>query len=99
MTLRKKATPVAHWFVAQGYGDFARGSIMTTDPQVALIFSHNLPRYIALGVDPNDGQRLIARIERWEDWCKLWSEEAARHEALAKEATEKGRAVTAAEAY
>jgi alpha-beta hydrolase superfamily lysophospholipase len=72
---------------------------MTTDPQVALIFSHNLPRYVALGVDPNDGQRLIARIERWEDWCKLWSEEAARHEALAKEAAEKGRAVTAAEAY
>ena len=29
----------------------------------------------------------------------MWSEEAARHEALAKEATDKGRAVTAAEAY
>ena len=72
---------------------------MTRDPQVDLVFSHNLARYVATGVDPNDVQRLIARIERWEDWCRLWSEEAARHEALAKEATDKGRAVTAAEAY
>jgi hypothetical protein len=72
---------------------------MMRDPQVELVFSHNLPRYLATGVDPNDVQRLIARIERWEDWCCLWSEEAARHEALAKEATDKGRAVTAAEAY
>ena len=69
------------------------------DPQVDLVFSHNLPRYLAIGVDPNDAQRLIARIERWEDWCRLWSEEAARHEALAKQATDKGRTVTAAEAY
>lgn len=69
------------------------------DPRVDLVFSHNLARYVATGVDPNDAQRLIARIERWEDWCRVWSEEAARHEALAKEATDKGRAVTAAEAY
>jgi 2,6-dihydroxypseudooxynicotine hydrolase len=72
---------------------------MTRDPRVDLVFSHNLPRYIAIGVDPNDAQRLISRIERWEDWCRLWSEEAARHEGLAKEATEKNRTVTAAEAY
>jgi 2,6-dihydroxypseudooxynicotine hydrolase len=72
---------------------------MTRDPVVDLVFAHNLPRYVAIGVDPNDAQRLIARIERWEDWCRLWSEEAARHEALAKEAADKGRAVTAAEAY
>ena len=72
---------------------------MSRDPQVDLVFSHNLARYVATGVDPNDAQRLIARIERWEDWCRLWSEEAARHEALAKEATDKGRALTAAEAY
>jgi hypothetical protein len=72
---------------------------MTRDPQVDLVVSHNLARYVATGVDPNDAQRLIARIERWEDWCRLWSEEAACHEALAKEAADKGRAVTAAEAY
>jgi hypothetical protein len=72
---------------------------MARDPRVNLVFAHNLPRYIAIGVDPNDAQRLIARVERWEDWCRLWSEEAARHEALAEEARGKGRAVSAAEAY
>ena len=34
------------------------------DPQVDLVFLHNLARYVAIGVDPNDAQRLIARIER-----------------------------------
>ena len=72
---------------------------MTRDPQVDLVFAHNLARYIATGVDPNDAQRLIARIDRWENWCRLWSEEAASHEALAKEATHHCRALTAAEAY
>ena len=72
---------------------------MTRDPQVDLVFAHNLARYIATGVDPIDAQRLIARIDRWGNWCRLWSEEAACHEALAKEATHHCRALTAAEAY
>ena len=72
---------------------------MARDPRVDLVFAHNLARYVATGVDPNDAQRLITRIERWEEWCRLWSEEAARHEMLAKEAADKGRAVSAAEAY
>jgi 2,6-dihydroxypseudooxynicotine hydrolase len=72
---------------------------MTRDPQVDLIFSHFTPRYVATGVDPNDLNGLIARIERWEDWCRLWSEEANRHERLGNEAAARGRIVTAAEAY
>ena len=72
---------------------------MTRDSRVDQIFSLNLARYVAIGVDPSDAQRLIVRIEGWEDWCRLWSEEAARHETLAKEAADKGRSVSAAEAY
>jgi 2,6-dihydroxypseudooxynicotine hydrolase len=72
---------------------------MARDPQVDLVFAHNLARYIATGIDPNDAQRLIACIDRWENWCRLWSEEAACHEALAKEATHNCRTLTAAEAY
>jgi RND family efflux transporter MFP subunit len=71
---------------------------MTRDLQVDLVFSHNLARYVATGVDPKGAQRLIACIERWEDCCGRWSEEATRHEALAKEAADKGRTVSAAEA-
>jgi len=71
---------------------------MARDPQVDLIFSHFTPRYVATGVDPNDLNALIGRIEHWDDWCRLWSEEAARQEGFAKEATAQGRRLTAAEA-
>mgnify|MGYP001590345430 CR=1 FL=1 len=72
---------------------------MARDSQVDLILSHFTPRYVATGVDPNDLNRLAARIERWSDWCRLWSEEGARHERLAAEAAEKKRRATAAEGY
>ena len=70
---------------------------MASDPQVDLIFSHFIPRYVATGVDPNDIQRLVARIDRWADWCRIWSEEAHRHELLGDEASAQGRSATAGE--
>jgi dienelactone hydrolase len=69
------------------------------DPQVDLVFSHMTPRYVATGVDPNDLQRLNAQIERWDDWCRIWSEHAARHEQQAFDAAKLGRKITAAESY
>jgi len=72
---------------------------MASDPQVDLIFSHFTPRYVATGVDPNDLERLKGRIDRWSDWCRLWSEEAQRHEKLAEEADGQTRWTTAGEAY
>jgi len=72
---------------------------MASDPQVDLIFSHFIPRYEATGVDPNDLRKLMRSITRWEDWCRIWSEEGARHERLAEEAMALGRTLTAAEAH
>lgn len=71
---------------------------MARDPEVELIFAHNTPRYLATGVDPNDLQRLKARIQRWEDWCRIWSEEAAHHESQAAEAAKHNRKITASDA-
>ena len=71
---------------------------MPRDALVDLILSHFTPRYVATGVDPHDLARLAARLERWEDWCREWSAEAARHEQLAEEARARGREVTATEA-
>jgi dienelactone hydrolase len=71
---------------------------MARDAQVDLILAHMTPRYLATGVDPYDLQRLAARIDRWEDWCRVWSQEAERHEAQATEAAEHGCRITAAEA-
>ncbi|MGH7032639.1 MAG: alpha/beta hydrolase family protein [Stellaceae bacterium] len=72
---------------------------MAKDPQVDLIFSHFIPRYVATGVDINDIERMRARIESWSEWCRVWSGQAALHENLAREASAKGRSVTARQAY
>jgi 2,6-dihydroxypseudooxynicotine hydrolase len=71
---------------------------MPRDPQVDLVFAHMTPRYLATGVDPNDLQRLMQKIQRWEDWCRIWCEEAARHEEWAAEAAKRNRKFTASEA-
>ena len=71
---------------------------MARDPEVDLVFAHMTPRYLATGVDPNDLQRMAARIERWDDWCRIWCEEAARHEKQAAEAVKHDRRITASEA-
>ena len=70
---------------------------MARDPMVDLIFSHFTPRYVATGVDPNDLQRLIQRIDQWSDWCRIWSDEARLHENHAAESAARGRHITAAE--
>jgi dienelactone hydrolase len=72
---------------------------MLRDPQVDLIFSHFTPRYLATGVDPNDLDRLKATIERWDDWCRAWSDEAGKHAQLGEEALRSGRCVTASESF
>jgi alpha-beta hydrolase superfamily lysophospholipase len=73
---------------------------MASDPQVDLIFSHFTPRYVATGVDPFDLDRLKGRIDRWDDWCRIWCEEAAEHEALGDDALAGlRRPVSAGESY
>src|SRR5262245_1926812 len=41
----------------------------------------------------------MPRITQWSDWCRIWSQEGARHEALGLEALAQGLKVTAAEAF
>jgi dienelactone hydrolase len=72
---------------------------MASDQRVDLTFSLFTPRYIQTGVDPFDLERIVARIDRWEDWCSIWSDEARQHEELAEQALTKKRNTSAAEAY
>jgi hypothetical protein len=72
---------------------------MNQDSQVDLIFSHFIPRYEATGVDPNDLRALMPRVTKWSDWCRMWSEEGARHEALGRQALADGLKLTAGEAF
>ncbi len=57
------------------------------------------PRFVANGTDYADVQATLARIERWEDWCRQWGRTATGYEALAERAEQRGRRLTAAGAW
>ncbi len=59
---------------------------MSKDPRVEAAISHWAPRFVANGVPLADFQEVTATCERWEDWCRLWCERAAVHEALGAKA-------------
>ena len=69
------------------------------DPRVEAAISHWAPRFVANGVPLSDFQEVTGSCERWEDWCRLWSERAAIHEALGAAALSQGNALTAAGHY
>src|SRR3984957_12368795 len=56
-------------------------------------------RFVANGTDYGDFQATLARITRWEDWCREWGDTAARYEQLAESAEDAGHAETAAGAW
>ncbi|HEX9923029.1 MAG TPA: prolyl oligopeptidase family serine peptidase [Anaerolineae bacterium] len=72
---------------------------MSNDRQIQEAFHHWMPRFMASTVDYSDLQRMITKMESWDDWCRVWSEMGAEHEALAEEALAKGHRVTATDAY
>ena len=72
---------------------------MKPDERVALVLSHNTPRYLVTGVDPNDFQRIVSKLERWENWCRVWSDEAGRHESQGTEAVARGHNLTATKSF
>jgi 2,6-dihydroxypseudooxynicotine hydrolase len=69
------------------------------DERVAVATSHWGPRFTAQGVDPNVFHRTLARIKRWDDWCREWGVTAAEYERLAEAAEASGHKLTAAQAW
>ncbi|MEJ2665790.1 MAG: alpha/beta hydrolase [Deinococcales bacterium] len=57
------------------------------------------PRFTSQGVDYNDFVRVTSGLERWEQWLDAWSANGDVHAALAEEAEERGRALSAGEAW
>ena len=63
---------------------------MARDEQVQSAIDNWAPRFISNGIDANDFQRVINSIERWDDWCRKWSECGAMHEHMAEKAEAAG---------
>ena len=69
-------------------------------PQDALVsaaISHWGPRFVANGVTLTDFEEVTAATRSWDDWCRTWSERAAVHEQLGRQALDQQRLVSAGE--
>ena len=69
------------------------------DARVQAAIDHWAPRFVQAGVDYSDFVVTTAGVERWEDWHAAWCRNGDMHAALAEEAGEKGRRLTAGEAW
>ncbi len=69
------------------------------DKRVAAATAHWAARFIANGTSYPDFQATMARIGRWDDWCREWGRTGQHYEQLAETAEAAGRLVTAGEAW
>jgi dienelactone hydrolase len=69
------------------------------DERVTIATKHWGPRFVAQGVDLNDFNRTLARIRRWDDWCREWGVTAAEYEHAAEAAEAVGHRITAAQSW
>jgi len=69
------------------------------DKRVAAATAHWAARFVSNGTSYPDFQATLARIGRWDDWCREWGRTAEHYERLAGTAEAAGRLVTAGEAW
>jgi 2,6-dihydroxypseudooxynicotine hydrolase len=69
------------------------------DKRVAAARAHWAARFVANGTSYPDFEATLARIGRWDDWCREWGRTARRYEQVATTAEAAGRAITAGEAW
>src|SRR5215212_6161207 len=69
------------------------------DERIRAAIAHWAPRFTSQGVDPNDFARVTAPLETWPEWLPAWFENGDAHAALAHEAEEAGRTLTAGQAW
>lgn len=72
---------------------------MPKDARIQAAIDNWAPRFVANGVDANDFQRIVAGIERWDEWPRAWSACGAVHAQLGEEAEARGHYITAAQHY
>jgi 2,6-dihydroxypseudooxynicotine hydrolase len=70
---------------------------MVSDPRVSSAIAHWAPRFVANGVALSDFEEVTGSISSWDDWCRAWSERAAVHEEMGREALAKKKFTSAGE--
>jgi dipeptidyl aminopeptidase/acylaminoacyl peptidase len=69
----------------------------SSDPQLKAAISHWGPRFVANGVVLTDFEEVTGSISSYSDWCRAWSERAAHHEKLGRDALAHKHFLTAGE--
>ena len=77
----------------------AQESQAQPDARVANAAAHWGFRFTSNGTDYGDVTATLARITRWDDWCREWGNTAAQYEQLAESAEDAGHDQTAAGAW
>ena len=72
---------------------------MTSDPRLQAAVSHWGARFVANGVALTDFEDVTRSIKSYDEWCAAWSNKAAVHEGLGREATAKKKHLTAGEMF
>ena len=67
------------------------------DALVKSAIAHWAPRFVANGVALTDFEEVTAGVVSWNDWCRAWSDKAAVHEAMGREALAKQKFISAGE--
>ena len=71
---------------------------MSSDPRLKAAISHWGARFVANGVALTDFEDVTRSMESYDDWCRAWSQKAAVHEQIGREALAKKKFLTAGEA-
>lgn len=61
-------------------------TVTEKDPRIQSAIAHWAPRFVANGVPMTDFLEVTQSLDRWEDWCSAWSQRAAVHEGLGRQA-------------
>ncbi len=70
---------------------------MPSDPRLTAAIAHWGPRFVANGVVLTDFEEVAGSLDNYDDWCSAWSERAAHHEELGREALATKHFLTAGE--
>jgi dipeptidyl aminopeptidase/acylaminoacyl peptidase len=70
---------------------------MSSDALLNAAIAHWGPRFVANGVVLTDFQEITGSLSSYNDWCRAWSERAAHHEKLGREALAAKHFLTAGE--
>jgi len=70
---------------------------MAKDSRVEGVLERWGPRFIANGVPLTDFHEAIRKIDKWDDWCRVWAARAKLHEAMGRDALDKHHDISAGE--